>query len=39
MRLGFALLHLDETDDAEKHLAKRVELDPSMADVQAPSYD
>jgi Tfp pilus assembly protein PilF len=38
MRLGFALLHLGETDEAEKHLAKGVELDPSMADVQAPSY-
>jgi Tfp pilus assembly protein PilF len=38
MRLGFALLHLGETDEAEEHLAKGVELDPSMADVQAPSY-
>ncbi|MCW2738833.1 MAG: hypothetical protein JWN97_3477 [Nocardioides sp.] len=39
MRLGFALLHLGETDEAEEHLATGVELDPSMADVRAPSYD
>ena len=39
MRLGFALLHLGETEEAEKHLATGVELDPSMAEVQAPSYD
>lgn len=38
MRLGFALLHLGKTDEAEEHLAKGVELDPSMAEVQAPSY-
>ena len=38
MRLGFALLHLGKTDEAEKHLSTGVELDPSMADVQAPSY-
>ncbi|MDQ6525921.1 tetratricopeptide repeat protein [Nocardioides sp. LHD-245] len=39
MRLGFALLHLGETEEAEEHLATGVELDPSMADVEAPSYD
>ncbi|WP_426243804.1 tetratricopeptide repeat protein [Nocardioides sp. LHG3406-4] len=39
MRLGFALLHLGETDEAEGHLSTGVELDPSMADVPAPSYD
>jgi Tfp pilus assembly protein PilF len=38
MRLGFALLHLGKTDEAEKHLSTGVKLDPSMADVQAPSY-
>ena len=39
MRLGFALLHLGETEEAENHLATGVELDPSMADIEAPSYD
>lgn len=39
MRLGFALLHLGETEEAEEHLSTGVELDPAMADVQAPSYD
>ncbi|MBM7520485.1 tetratricopeptide repeat protein [Nocardioides nitrophenolicus] len=39
MRLGFALLHLGETKEAEEHLATGVELDPSMANVEAPSYD
>jgi Tfp pilus assembly protein PilF len=39
MRLGFALLHLGKTDEAEEHLSTGVELDPAMADVQAPSYD
>jgi len=39
MRLGFALLHLGETAEAEEHLATGVELDPSMANVEAPSYD
>jgi Tfp pilus assembly protein PilF len=39
MRLGFALLHLGETDEAEEHLTAGVKLDPSMANVQAPSYD
>jgi len=38
MRLGFALLHLGSTADGEKELAAGVRLDPSMADVQAPSY-
>ena len=39
MRLGFALLHLGEKAEAEKHLATGVKLDPSMVDVKAPSYD
>lgn len=39
MRLGFALLHLGKTDEAEEHLTTGVKLDPSMADVEAPSYD
>ena len=38
MRLGFALLHLGETAEAEEHLATGIELDPSMRDVDAPSY-
>ncbi|RYB93875.1 tetratricopeptide repeat protein [Nocardioides oleivorans] len=39
MRLGFALLHLGKTAEAEAHLSTGIELDPSMAHVQAPSYD
>ncbi|HTW16396.1 MAG TPA: tetratricopeptide repeat protein [Nocardioides sp.] len=39
MRLGFALLELGEKADAEEHLARGVELDPAMADVEPPSYD
>ena len=39
MRLGFALLHQGKTDEAEKHLSAGIKLDPSMKDVQAPSYD
>ena len=38
MRLGFALLHQGSKADGEKELAAGVRLDPSMADVQAPSY-
>lgn len=38
MRLGFALLHLGEPDEAEEHLSTGVALDPSMTDIQAPSY-
>ena len=38
MRLGFALLHQGETAEAEEHLAAGIELDPSMADVEAPTY-
>lgn len=39
MRLGFALVHLGKTDEAEEYLSSGVKLDPSMADVQAPSYE
>lgn len=39
MRLGFALQHLGQDDEAEEALGKGVALDPSMADVEAPSYD
>ncbi len=39
MRLGFALLHLGENEEAEEHLATGIELDPAMADVEAPSYE
>lgn len=39
MRLGFALNHLGRTVEAEPMLAEGLELDPAMADVEAPSYD
>jgi Tfp pilus assembly protein PilF len=39
MRLGFALVHLGKTADGEQALGKGVALDPSMKDVEAPSYD
>lgn len=39
MRLGFALLHLGRSAEAEEHLATGIELDPAMAEVDAPSYD
>lgn len=38
MRLGFALVHLGETVEGEGHLGTGISLDPSMADVVAPSY-
>lgn len=38
MRLGFALLELGDRKEAEQHLSRGVELDPSMADVEAPTY-
>ena len=38
MRLGFALVHLGQTDEGEDHLEKGIELDPSMRDVPAPNY-
>jgi Tfp pilus assembly protein PilF len=39
MRLGFALVHLGKVAEGEKHLGTGVSLDPSMAKVEAPSYD
>jgi Tfp pilus assembly protein PilF len=39
MRLGFALVHLGRKDEGAGYLGKGVSLDPSMADVEAPSYD
>ena len=39
MRLGFALNHLGRTTEAEAMLAQGMKLDPSMAEVEAPSYD
>lgn len=39
MRLGFALNHLGRTAEAEPMLAKGLELDPTMADVEAPRYE
>lgn len=39
MRLGFALTHLGEDEEAARFLQRGLELDPSMADVEAPSYD
>jgi Tfp pilus assembly protein PilF len=38
MRLGFALVHLGETEEGEKALGEGVRLDPSMSNVEAPSY-
>ncbi len=38
MRLGFALVYLGQTEEGEEHLSRGVALDPSMADVEAPSY-
>ena len=39
MRLGFALIHLGQVAEGEEHLGKGLSLDPSMAEVEAPSYD
>jgi Tfp pilus assembly protein PilF len=39
MRLGFALEHLGQQAEAQKHLAEGLRLDPAMADVTAPTYD
>ena len=39
MRLGFALLHLGRKAQGEEHLATGLRLDPSMAEVVAPSYE
>ncbi len=39
MRLGFALVHLDRTDEGEEHLEKGISLDPSMREVAAPDYE
>ncbi|WP_426245837.1 tetratricopeptide repeat protein [Nocardioides sp. LHG3406-4] len=39
MRLGFALVHLGKVAEGEEHLGTGVSLDPSMAEVKAPSYD
>lgn len=39
MRLGFALLHLGETEEGEGFLEQGIALDPAMEDVQAPSYE
>jgi Tfp pilus assembly protein PilF len=39
MRLGFALVHLGEQDEGATYLAQGIKLDPSMKDVEAPSYD
>jgi Tfp pilus assembly protein PilF len=39
MRLGFALLHLGKKKEGADQLGTGVSLDPSMAEVKAPSYD
>ena len=39
MRLGFALVHLGETDEGSTFLEEGIRPDPSMADVDAPAYD
>jgi len=38
MRLGFALVHLGDEDAGAEFLEQGIALDPSMADVEAPSY-
>ena len=38
MRLGFALVHLGQTDEGEGFLEQGIALDPAMADIEAPSY-
>jgi tetratricopeptide (TPR) repeat protein len=38
MRLGFALLHLGKKKEGAAQLGTGVSLDPSMAEVKAPSY-
>ena len=38
MRLGFALRHLGQEDEAAQLLHKGVELDPSLAGVSSPTY-
>lgn len=38
MRLGFALEELGEDQEAEEMLARGIELDPAMADVEPPKY-
>jgi Tfp pilus assembly protein PilF len=39
MRLGFALVHLGKDDEGSTYLEKGIALDPSMVEVEAPSYD
>ncbi|MCW2833663.1 MAG: hypothetical protein JWN68_1616 [Nocardioides sp.] len=39
MRTGFGLLHLGQAADGEAALEKGLQLDPSMAQVEAPSHD
>jgi Tfp pilus assembly protein PilF len=39
MRLGFALVYLGKNDEGSTNLQKGIALDPSMVDVEAPSYD
>jgi Tfp pilus assembly protein PilF len=39
MRLGFALVHLGKDDEGSTYLEQGIALDPSMVDVEAPSYD
>lgn len=38
MRLGFALVHLGQDDEGETFLEKGIRLDPTMTEVQAPTY-
>lgn len=39
MRLGFALLHLGQKSEGEKELGEGIQLDPSMKDVEPPTYE
>ena len=39
MRLGFALVHLGQDEEGATYLQEGIQLDPTMENVQAPSYD
>ena len=39
MRLGFALVHLGQTEEGEGFLGQGIALDPAMEKVEAPRYE
>ncbi len=39
MRLGFALVHLGKDDEGSEFLTQGIALDPSMTEIEAPSYE